>query len=286
MAYKLTYLNQNATRNLPLSDQLAALYQQAAEAAGIDEIRVGSGGQPATGKRRTGSHRHDWGGAGDIKLVKDGRVLNFNKKEDLPIISSFVSAARGAGATGIGAGESYMGPETLHVGFGNPAVWGGTKRQPVPEWLRNAYNQAKATAAPGVTLNSVRPAAGEQPPLTANQPVDIDPGVYGAPENLVASTEGFPPAPKSNAAPSDATGNSFLGKLKEAVGGDAFKGVQKAAGSREGDTGALQPTGLGASVAASDAARMQAGQALMATLLAGRKRRGMTLNTPPLSMMG
>jgi len=145
MAYRLTYNNQGI-RNLPLSADVARAYELAAQAAGIDEIRVTSGGQESSGSRRTGSHRHDEGGAGDIQLVKNGRVLEFTNPDDLPYFSKFVSAAKGGGLTGFGAGTDYMGNKTIHAGGGTPAVWGaGGSSANAPDWLRQAY---------GTTLNS------------------------------------------------------------------------------------------------------------------------------------
>jgi hypothetical protein len=126
----------------------------------------------------------------------------------------------------------------------------------------------------GVSLNSV--------PIGNTVPGS---GQFTQEINTQLGTGAAPPAPGTAAAPPTAP-PSFADKVKEALGGDAFKGVQKAVGQREGDTGALQPTGFGAAQAGADAARMQAAQALMSTLMAGRKQRGLTLNTPPIPMMG
>jgi hypothetical protein len=54
-------------------------------------------------------------------------------------MSKFVSAAVAAGATGVGAGHGYMGPTDIHVGFGQPATWGGA------DWIQSA--------AAGITNN-------------------------------------------------------------------------------------------------------------------------------------
>lgn len=134
-------------RNRPLSRELEAVYRQAAAAAGIDGITVVSGGQG--GARRTGSTRHDHGGSGDIKLMRGGRVLSFENPEDLPYIRAFVSRAHQLGAQGIGAGRDYMGSETLHVGFGKPAVWGADgKGANAPAWLREAVGSSGAPIQP------------------------------------------------------------------------------------------------------------------------------------------
>jgi hypothetical protein len=129
-------------RNQPLAPNLVQALNQAAQAAGITQIRVTSGGQDATGENRTGSTRHDHGNAGDIQLVVNGRVLDFTNPADQEIYQDFVREARAAGVTGVGAGTNYMGNDTIHVGYGNEAVWGGTgaNAAPPPDWLVAAYN--------------------------------------------------------------------------------------------------------------------------------------------------
>lgn len=178
MAYKLTYNNQG-TRNLPLSEQVARIYELAAQAAGVDEIRVTSGGQPSSGPNRTGSHRHDAGGAGDIQLVKNGRVLEFTNPEDLPYFSNFVSAAKGGGLTGFGAGTDYMGNSTIHAGGGSSAVWGaGGSGKNAPDWLRQAY---------GTTLNSTPVTSTTLTGSSGDTPVDASAGVAAKPEDPYAA---------------------------------------------------------------------------------------------------
>ena len=188
MAYKLTYQNKDKKRNQPLSPELVRAYERAALQAKIDEIRVMSGGQPSSGPNRTGSHRHDEGGAGDIQLVRGGRVLDFTNPDDLPYFRNFVSGAKGAGLTGFGAGIDYMGGDTIHAGAGSPAVWGarglGTN---APGWLREAY---------GTTLNS-------NPVATAS----------AAP--IAPSTVGTGPFPDAPAAPQ----NQLVGGLQQIAKG-------------------------------------------------------------------
>lgn len=145
--YDLIYAN-SGTRNQPLSSDLAALYEQAARAAGIHAIRVTSGGQPASGPNRVGSTRHNHGNAGDIQLLIDGRALDFTNPNDLPIVKKFITEAHSRGATGIGAGTDYMGNTTFHVGYGTPAVWGaGGKGANAPQWLREAVGGASSPSA-------------------------------------------------------------------------------------------------------------------------------------------
>lgn len=148
---------QGAVRNLPISDDLRNILEYAARTAGVDQIRVFSGGQPQAGKRRTGSHRHDLGGAADINLVVNGRELDFNSPQDRDVFAAFAEAAAQAGATGIGAGKGYMGSNAMHVGFGNKAVWGrGGHTANAPEWLVSAVNRGwgDSTAAAPKTAQS------------------------------------------------------------------------------------------------------------------------------------
>lgn len=110
-----------------LSPNLVRVLEQAASAAGVDVV-VYSGGQPAKGSGqgpRTGSTRHDNGNAADLYLTMGKRILSDTNPQDKSIMARFVSAAVAAGATGVGAGHGYMGPSNIHVGFGNPATWGG-----------------------------------------------------------------------------------------------------------------------------------------------------------------
>jgi hypothetical protein len=140
----LRYANQGATRNKPLAPKL----EQALGFLGDLGVtaEVFSGGQDASGPHRTGSHRHDYGNAGDIRFYKDGRPLSWANKADLPLFQEIVRRGKAAGITGFGAGPGYMGEGTMHVGFGTPSVWGaGGRSRNAPGWLRGAYNSADAS---------------------------------------------------------------------------------------------------------------------------------------------
>ena len=58
----------DAIRNKPISEELKLVLDTAARAAGVDTIRITSGGQDTLGEgtRRTGSTRHDGGRAADL----------------------------------------------------------------------------------------------------------------------------------------------------------------------------------------------------------------------------
>jgi hypothetical protein len=132
-------------RDREITATLSQVLEKAADAAGIDVVRVVSGGQPGSSGRRTGSTRHDGGRAADLQVVKGGQVLTFTDEDGGPVIEAFVAAAAANGATGIGAGVRYMGDSTLHVGFGttpkdhSKVVWGaGGRSANAPRWLRIA----------------------------------------------------------------------------------------------------------------------------------------------------
>lgn len=128
-------------RDLPIQDSLKALLIEAATRSGIDLVRVTSGGQAAKGTpgKRTGSTRHDLGRAADLSLSIGDRTLSFVRPSDLPFFRTFVTEACALGATGIGAGIDYMGPVTIHVGYGEAAFWGRDgKAAFAPGWLKEA----------------------------------------------------------------------------------------------------------------------------------------------------
>ncbi len=144
----LVYSNQGATRNDPLDQKLVDAMSFVGD-MGIT-MDVVSGGQEAAGEggSRTGSTRHDHGQAADVDFYKDGRKLDWNNPQDLPLLTQIVQTAKARGVTGIGAGDDYMGAGRFHVGFGSPGVWGaGGKGANAPEWLVSAYNNPMKTYA-------------------------------------------------------------------------------------------------------------------------------------------
>ncbi len=153
-----------AIRNKPISAELKAVLERAAAAAGVDTVRITSGGQDALGQgtRRTGSTRHDRGRAADLQLVAGGTTRTFTDATADPVVLAFVTAAAAAGATGIGAGVTYMGNRTIHVGFGTSVTdrtkltWGaGGAAANAPRWLRDAA--AAGWAAPGPVIRGGPP---------------------------------------------------------------------------------------------------------------------------------
>jgi muramidase (phage lysozyme) len=162
-------------RDKPIAQELELVLRRAADSAGVDTVFITSGGQPGTSGKRTGSTRHDGGRAADLQLIKDGHPLTFTDENADPIIEAFVTAAAANGAIGIGAGVEYMGPHTLHVGFGRSlqdltkVVWGAGKTSAnAPPWLRAAAGKGwkNAVETPisnaGNVISSTVPAAAVQ----------------------------------------------------------------------------------------------------------------------------
>lgn len=142
----LRYANQGATRNQPISPQLAKALGSFLPQMGVT-MEVFSGGQPGKGSggARVGSVRHDHGGAADVFFHKEGRRLDWTNAQDLPLFQDIVRQGKAAGITGFGAGQGYMQPGSMHIGFGAPGVWGaGGKGSSAPNWLTEAYGGAPA----------------------------------------------------------------------------------------------------------------------------------------------
>lgn len=163
----ITYTNQGAIRNHPLSPRLVdALSFLPDMGLGVE---VFSGGQDATGPRRTGSTRHDHGMAADVFFTRDGKRLDWRNPEDIPVLQNIVRNASERGLTGFGAGPNYMQPGSMHIGFGAPAVWGAKGRGAnAPAWLREAVSQTpqQAVAADTMAALGKAPRQASQPPQT------------------------------------------------------------------------------------------------------------------------
>lgn len=169
MAY-IDYTNQRATRNQELSPELIKALSFLDD-MGI-RMEVFSGGQPAKGSGlpRVGSVRHDHGNAADVYFTKDGVRLDWANPEHLWYFDQIVRKARQNGITGIGAGEGYMRPGSMHIGFGNEAIWGaGGKGENAAPWLRTAWNGGEYTG---------------YVPTQAERNAGIAPAVQSVPEKL------------------------------------------------------------------------------------------------------
>jgi GH24 family phage-related lysozyme (muramidase) len=142
-------------------------------------------------KVRTGSTRHDDGGAGDVKLYRlnsegEKEYLSMNNENDRAIMESFTTDTVSAGMTGVGAGQGYMGDQTLHIGKGTATSWGGADwieaaRQKgaenpidIDKWKKDRESAtAAATAVPASPVSVVQADATNMP---ANKPFSLAKG--------------------------------------------------------------------------------------------------------------
>ena len=170
----LRYNNKGATRNKPISDDLRGRLGYLND-MGIT-MEIFSGGQDGieTGsKQRVGSVRHDHGNAADAFFYKDGRRLDWANEADQPVFDEIVRRGVAAGVTGWGAGPGYMQQGSMHVGMGNPGVWGaGGKGASAPSWLRAAYGNPwvepqRPAAAVAAASAAPAPAPAQKPAAVA-----------------------------------------------------------------------------------------------------------------------
>lgn len=279
MAY-IRYANQGATRNQPLSEDLAERLRFLEEMGLTAEVF--SGGQPSEGPGRVGSHRHDHGNSGDVRFFQGDRQLNWANEADLPIFQDIVRKGKAAGITGFGAGPGYMGEGTMHIGMGAPAVWGaGGKGDNAPNWLREAYGMSLNTPnmdAPREVAS--RPIAAVSDAAASQLPAGVQPvASAAAPANtgLLGGLTGIP----------DKIGQTLFGdkaKDMKAAVDDPKSNLAKGLGLMAQGSGATAKRAIDdpiqsllPAMEAGDAARMQAAQQLMASLIANRRNRGMTL---------
>lgn len=141
----LKYSNDGAIRNDPIAPELQTAMSFLPEMGVTMEVFSGGQEPAGAGGSRTGSTRHDHGNAADVFFYKDGRRLDWNNPQDRPLFEEIVKRGKAAGVTGFGAGDGYMQAGSMHVGFGNPGVWGaGGKGENAADWLQAAYNGTEA----------------------------------------------------------------------------------------------------------------------------------------------
>ncbi|MCF8861664.1 putative structural protein [Agrobacterium phage OLIVR2] len=190
------YDNQNARRNLPVSNRMVDAMSFLPE-LGI-EMRVFSGGQKdqASG---TGSVRHNDGDAADVEFYRNGKRLDWSNPADVPIFQEIVRRGKERGLTGFGAGDGYMRKGTMHIGFGNPGVWGaGGKGANAAPWLRDAFNSASQGTTPSeMVRDAVVQGGGARTGTTASASSVPPVGNTGNPATTIIqeSTRSNPNAP-------------------------------------------------------------------------------------------
>jgi hypothetical protein len=195
MADWLKYSNKGKIRNQQISPEL----QKAMGFLGDMGISmdVFSGGQDGKGKgnRRTGSVRHDHGGAADVFFSKDGRQLNWSNPDDLGVFKEIVGRARASGVTGFGAGPGYMNQGSMHIGFGEPGVWGaGGRGKNAPAWLTEAFNNP-IKGPIGTSLASASPDASPGLPPMPPTLQGVPPGLGGTGGILASAGAGAGASP-------------------------------------------------------------------------------------------
>lgn len=298
MADYIRYANQKAGRNQPLNQDLVKALSYLGDMGITAEVFSG-GVDPGMGAlSRSGRHVH--GGAGDMRFYQGDRRLNWANPDDLPLFRDIVAKGKAAGITGFGAGPGYMGEGSMHVGFGNPGVWGaGGKGANAPDWLRAAYNGtelpasvAQAPATKGLTLSSQPEgvqklaAAGRVPSydsLMASQASATTPTMSGGASAGIGAS-GSATATAGVEAPSvfDTFKNEGFQAGMKALGknADAMKGVGALAGlfgggNKGGNDGSatIDPAQGIAATESADAGRAQAAQQLMSVAMNARMKR-------------
>jgi hypothetical protein len=174
--------SQAGIRNGTIDENLLNIISASAAEAGVN-VNVISGGQmslkaftDAEGSKkvvndtyylngkavRTGSTRHDNGGAADLDLLdpNTGQILEYNN-ETQHIFHNFMKLTKQYGATGIGFGfgrnDGYMGGDRMHIGFGADAFWG------------EAHEDEGTIAA---AIDSITPGSKSLPKPTSETPED------------------------------------------------------------------------------------------------------------------
>lgn len=141
----IIYANSGKTRDLPIAPDLEQILKETAAAHGFD-LKVVSGGQSK--KKRTGSDRHDHGHAGDLQLLKDGKVVDIESNKE--VVAPFFTDLVKKGVKSIGYSPSYMGTKTFHAdnavdhgqGVKGVKYWGENgKSDAAPAWLKTAVDR-------------------------------------------------------------------------------------------------------------------------------------------------
>lgn len=147
--------NKSATRNDPLKPDIQNRIRAAAAATGEGiGVVVHSGGQETlaevkAGKgSRTGSVRHDHGGAADLRLTRDGKVIPMQGNREL--YRKFAQNAAAAGLAGIGVDEAKG---YIHAGGGSQAAWGYKGKSASRAYLPDDF----ASAIEAGRLNPIDP---------------------------------------------------------------------------------------------------------------------------------
>lgn len=175
-------------RRLAISSELRAQLAFAGAKTGI-LAEVFSGGQHAG--QGTGSHRHDKGGAADVRLydAKTGTLLDMRNPEHQKRMAEFTEQAVRAGVTGVGGApglqgqaDHYMGPSGMHFGGGEAVTWGaGERAATTPAWIRESWARGRKNQATQEEILKALPKA------TAGSVGSSAPQAGGAPSGSAGS---------------------------------------------------------------------------------------------------
>lgn len=230
-------------RNQAIDKDVLTALDYAAKQNGVF-AEVVSGGQDGIGEggRRTGSTRHDRGGSADTKFYTidsqgNKQYVDFSTKEGQAKMQAIAASAASAGMTGLGAGASYMGTQTMHIGKGKQAVWGGIRGERVPEWLQQGAAQGWANQQ---DMKAWRESQGK--------PANIATPEQGYSDGMKASAFSdpwnrglFARTPAGVTGPSPSVRDTFFGTAKAAVP-DYTKEVGRAIGEGMADIVMERPT--------------------------------------------
>ena len=160
----IVYNLQRRTRKQRLQPRLENTLATVAKEYGVS-VLVTSGGQPAryqmangqlspkSTRDRTGGHRHDGGGAGDVEFVtREGRALSLHNTDDRVIMANIITSLVAKGVNGVGAGPGYMGSTgaKVHIGGGSGTHWNKSTRGGTGDpWLRAAWEKGMALRKSG-----------------------------------------------------------------------------------------------------------------------------------------
>ena len=185
-----------ATRKGEISSELRNQLNYAGRQTGV-YAEVYSGGQRMPGAHgAVGSHRHDGGGAADLKLYEldengKKRFLDQRNPADAAKMHDFIKHSVAAGANGVGFGANYMGTGSLHIGGGSEASWSPGSSREDRNWVEGARlsgMDARQTYDPNAAAvrqltEKERGALTEQAAASPNWPTTVAPPPDAKPDD-------------------------------------------------------------------------------------------------------
>ena len=150
----ISYDLKGKTRNQEASKELTNSVTPVLADMGIT-MKVHSGGQDPKGKT-VGGPRHNHGNSVDADFFIGNTQLDPNNPEHVPILTEMVQKMKANGITGFGNGEGYMGGKRMHIGFGDPGVWGKDEtNNTAAKWLKDAISGSATTSNSNVDIDAL-----------------------------------------------------------------------------------------------------------------------------------